>query len=242
MQVSGTQSHKAQRMRTPSLAAPSFVASLHWLLCYMIGMHLSSIIYLESEPWNDGSIDQSQLWQLWQLWQVSMGAFWVSQPMALWCCSRLTLWLCRSTWKIRRQVATMCYALKWNRTVPDPENVLNVDVVHDVALVPWWLPILDVLNIWFCWHPATSTVCQGSSFLANETLVTQLHLECYNLFDFGFFSRHVEFVEWKGQTFPEDLGDSGFTVFAGALWATCSRGQGSWFIGTLNLGTVNEEI
>ena len=30
----------------------------------------------------------------------------------------------------------MCYALKWNRTVPDPENVLNVDVVHDVALVP----------------------------------------------------------------------------------------------------------
>ena len=57
-----------------------------------------------------------------------------------------------------------------------------------------------------------------------------------------FFSRHVEFVEWKGQTFPEDVGDSGFTVFAGALWATCSPGQGSWFIGTLNLGTVNEEF
>ena len=28
----------------------------------------------------------------------------------------------------KRQVATMCYALKWNRTVPDPENVLDVDV------------------------------------------------------------------------------------------------------------------
>ena len=50
MQVSGTQSHKAQGMRIPSLAAPSFVASLHWLPCYMIGMHLSSIICLESEP------------------------------------------------------------------------------------------------------------------------------------------------------------------------------------------------
>lgn len=69
----------------------------------------------------------------------------------------------------------------------------------------------------------STLVCQGASFLANETLVTQLHLEFYNFFIFVFciFLSHVEFVEFveKGQTF-QDVGDSGFTLFAGALWAT----------------------
>lgn len=104
MQVSGTQSHKAQRMTIPSLAARSFVASLHWILCYMIGMHLSSLISNLDEM-----MDQSH-------GQVSMGAFWVSQPMALWCRSRLTLWLCPSTlWKIQKGRWPLC-AMHWNGT------------------------------------------------------------------------------------------------------------------------------
>lgn len=72
------------------------------------------------------------------------------------------------------------------------------------------------------WRNST-LVCQGASFLANETLVTQLHLEFYNFLKslFFVFLSHVcifEFVE-KGRTF-QDVGDSGFTLFAGALWAT----------------------
>lgn len=41
---------------------------------------------------------------------------------------------------------------------------------------------------WFCWHPVekSTLICQGASFLANETLVTQLHLEFYNFFIFVF--------------------------------------------------------
>lgn len=240
MQVSGTQSHKAQRMTIPSLAARSFVASLHWILCYMIGMHLSSLISNLDEM-----MDQSH-------GQVSMGAFWVSQPMALWCRSRLTLWLCPSTlWKIRKGRWPLC-AMHWNGTGQclTQKTFWMLMCIVTLYVMQWCNGFGAMITsdsytfwtfaTWFCWPVEKSTlVCQGASFLANETLVTQLHLEFvanFFIFVFWFFCHMLSLLR-KGKHFRMWAIQASLCLLEpyGQLCFTCSPGQGRWFVRWRNL-------
>ena len=93
---------------------------------------------------------------------------------------------------------------------------------------------------WFCWPVEKSTlVCQGASFLANETLVTQLHLEFvanFFIFVFWFFCHMLSLLR-KGKHFRMWAIQASLCLLEpyGQLCFTCSPGQGRWFVRWRNL-------